>query len=130
MATIFCAKINAVISALAEGFRGKGEAIGQAITDFNQVLLAVNPRTELIRADWRAFKGFNDAYGAAAAEEIRRVVTIFRELRSGRTEDGLTALKIPSGSLSTAEAISVVTTGMPTVLLRSPLRHKRIHVNR
>jgi phospholipid/cholesterol/gamma-HCH transport system substrate-binding protein len=60
------AKINAVISALAEGFRGKGEAIGQAITDFNQVLLAVNPRTELIRADWRAFKGFNDAYGAAA----------------------------------------------------------------
>jgi phospholipid/cholesterol/gamma-HCH transport system substrate-binding protein len=60
------AKINAVLGALAEGFRGKGEAIGQAITDFNQVLLAVNPRTELIRADWRAFKGFNDAYGAAA----------------------------------------------------------------
>jgi phospholipid/cholesterol/gamma-HCH transport system substrate-binding protein len=60
------AKINAVIAALAEGFRGKGEAIGQAITDFNQVLMAVNPRTELIRSDWRAFKGFNDAYGAAA----------------------------------------------------------------
>lgn len=60
------AKINAVISALAEGFRGKGEAIGQAVTDFNQVLLEVNPRTELIRQDWRAFKGFNDAYGAAA----------------------------------------------------------------
>jgi phospholipid/cholesterol/gamma-HCH transport system substrate-binding protein len=60
------AKINAVISALAEGFRGKGQAIGQAITDFNQVLLEVNPRTELIRQDWRAFKGFNDAYGAAA----------------------------------------------------------------
>ncbi len=46
------------------------------------------------------------------ADEIRRVVTIFRELRSGRTEDGLTALKIPSGSLSTAEAISVVTNGV------------------
>jgi phospholipid/cholesterol/gamma-HCH transport system substrate-binding protein len=60
------AKINAVISALAEGFRGKGEAIGQAITDFNQVLLAVNPRSELIRADYRAFKGFSDTYSAAA----------------------------------------------------------------
>ena len=60
------AKINAVISALAEGFRGKGEAIGQAITDFNQVLMAVNPRSELIRADYRAFKGFSDTYSAAA----------------------------------------------------------------
>jgi phospholipid/cholesterol/gamma-HCH transport system substrate-binding protein len=60
------AKINAVLGALAEGFRGKGEAIGQAITDFNQVLMAVNPRSELIRADWRAFKGFNDAYSGAA----------------------------------------------------------------
>lgn len=59
-------KINAVIAALAEGFRGKGEAIGQAITDFNQVLLAVNPRSDLIRSDWRAFKGFSDTYGAAA----------------------------------------------------------------
>lgn len=48
----------------------------------------------------------------AAAEEIRRVVTIFRELRSGVTEDGRTALKVPTGSLSTAEAISVVTNGM------------------
>jgi phospholipid/cholesterol/gamma-HCH transport system substrate-binding protein len=60
------AKINAVVSALAEGFRGKGEAIGQAITDFNQVLMAVNPRSELIRADWRAFGGFSDAYAGAA----------------------------------------------------------------
>lgn len=60
------AKINGVLSALAEGFRGKGQAIGQSITDFNQVLMAVNPRSELIRADWRAFKGFNDTYSAAA----------------------------------------------------------------
>jgi MoxR-like ATPase len=48
----------------------------------------------------------------AAMEEIRRVVTIFRELRSGRTEDGRTTLKSPTGTLSTAEAISVVTNGM------------------
>ena len=42
----------------------------------------------------------------SALEEIRRVVTIFRELRSGVTEDGRTKLKSPSGTLSTAEAIS------------------------
>ena len=44
--------------------------------------------------------------------EIRRVVTVFRELRRGVTEDGKTSLKIPSGTLSTAEAISVVTNGL------------------
>ncbi len=48
----------------------------------------------------------------AALEEIRRVVTVFRELRSGVTEDGRTKLKSPSGTLSTAEAISVVTAGL------------------
>ncbi|MEL6358191.1 MAG: AAA family ATPase, partial [Bacteroidota bacterium] len=42
------------------------------------------------------------------AEEIRKLVTIFRELRSGQTEDGRTKLKSPSSTLSTAEAISVV----------------------
>ena len=45
-------------------------------------------------------------------EEIRRVVTIFREMRSGQTEDGKNKLKSPSGTLSTAEAISVVNNGM------------------
>ena len=47
-----------------------------------------------------------------AADEIRRVVTIFRELREGVTSDGGTSLKVPSGTLSTAEAISVVTNGL------------------
>ena len=47
-----------------------------------------------------------------ALEEVRRVVTVFRELRAGLTEDGRTKLKSPSGSLSTAEAISVVNQGL------------------
>jgi MoxR-like ATPase len=47
-----------------------------------------------------------------AVDEIRRVVTIFRELRSGVTADGRSAVKTPSGTLSTAEAISVVTHGL------------------
>lgn len=47
-----------------------------------------------------------------ALEEIRRVVTVFRELRSGVTRDGKTKVKSPSGTLSTAEAISVLSNGL------------------
>jgi len=47
-----------------------------------------------------------------ALEEIRRVVTVFRELRSGITADGKTKLKMPSGTLSPAEAISVINSGL------------------
>ncbi len=47
-----------------------------------------------------------------ASDEIRRVVTVFRELRDGVTADGRTRLKSPSGTLSTAEAISVITGGL------------------
>jgi MoxR-like ATPase len=42
-----------------------------------------------------------------ADKEIARIVAIFRELRDGQTLDGKLKLKTPSGSLSTAEAISV-----------------------
>lgn len=47
-----------------------------------------------------------------AAEQIRRVVTIFRELRGGLTEDGRAKIKSPSGTLSAGEAISVVNSGL------------------
>lgn len=46
------------------------------------------------------------------ASEVERIVTIFRELRDGKTLDGKTALKVPSGSLSTAEAIAVMVGGL------------------
>jgi hypothetical protein len=46
------------------------------------------------------------------ADEVRRVVTIFRELRGGATEDGKVTLKTPSGGLSTAEAIGVMVSGI------------------
>jgi len=42
-----------------------------------------------------------------ADQEITRIVTLFRELREGRTLNGKTKLKTSTGSLSTAEAISV-----------------------
>ncbi|MBA3715779.1 MAG: AAA family ATPase [Pyrinomonadaceae bacterium] len=49
---------------------------------------------------------------APALAEIRRVVTVFRELRNGVTEDGKTKLKTPTGTMSTAEAISVLNSGL------------------
>jgi MoxR-like ATPase len=48
----------------------------------------------------------------APADEIRRVVNVFRELRTGQSEDGRIKLKTPSGTMSTAEAISVIVQGM------------------
>lgn len=48
---------------------------------------------------------------AAPIEEIKRLVTIFRELREGKTMDGRSKLKQPSSTLSTAEAISVINSG-------------------
>jgi MoxR-like ATPase len=47
-----------------------------------------------------------------ADDAIEKVVTIFRELRSGQTLDGKNKIKSPSGVLSTAEAISLLANSM------------------
>jgi phospholipid/cholesterol/gamma-HCH transport system substrate-binding protein len=60
------AKLNAVLTAFSDGLRGQGPAIGQATTDANQVLLAVNTRAQALQHDWRSLQGFSDTYGAAA----------------------------------------------------------------
>jgi phospholipid/cholesterol/gamma-HCH transport system substrate-binding protein len=60
------AKLNSILSAVAESVRGKGDAIGQAITDSNNVLLAVNPRMETVRQDWQLFGQTTKAYSDAA----------------------------------------------------------------
>ena len=39
-------------------------------------------------------------------------MTIFRELRDGKTADGQQKLKSPTGTLSTAEIISVINSGV------------------
>ncbi len=62
------AKLNAVLTAVADGVRGKGQRMGQATTDLNTVLTALNERNETIRADWRSFRHFNDTYAAAASD--------------------------------------------------------------
>lgn len=63
-------KLNAVLTALADGVRGQGERIGEATTAANQVLLALNPRSETVRQDWRSLKAFSDTYDAAAQDIV------------------------------------------------------------
>jgi phospholipid/cholesterol/gamma-HCH transport system substrate-binding protein len=67
------AKLNAVLTAVADAVRGKGDRIGEATTDLNEVLTALNDRSDTIRQDWRSFKRFNDTY-AAAAKDILSVL--------------------------------------------------------
>jgi len=61
-------KLNAVLTAVAEGVRGQGQRIGEATTDLNQVLRALNSRSDTLRDDWRTFKDLNDTYAAAAPD--------------------------------------------------------------
>jgi phospholipid/cholesterol/gamma-HCH transport system substrate-binding protein len=62
------AKLNGVLSAVAEGVRGKGDRIGQAITEGNQALLTVNPRMSTVRKDWQLFGKTTQAYSDAAQD--------------------------------------------------------------
>ncbi|MGB9252310.1 MAG: MCE family protein, partial [Mycobacterium sp.] len=59
-------KLNAVLSAVAEGVRGQGQRMGEATTDLNQVLLALNARSDTIRQDWRKLGDLSNTYDAAA----------------------------------------------------------------
>jgi MoxR-like ATPase len=84
---------------------------------FNTVILPVpdsmEEEIEIVRRRVESFEKIMELPAEKPAlQEIRRIVTIFRELRSGVTLDGKSKLKVPTGTLSTAEAISVVNSGL------------------
>ncbi|HEY5392092.1 MAG TPA: AAA family ATPase [Hanamia sp.] len=84
---------------------------------FNTVILPVpdsmDEEIDIVRRRVESFEKVMELPAEPPAlQEIRRIVTIFRELRNGVTIDGKTKIKIPSGTLSTAEAISVVNSGL------------------
>ena len=62
------AKLNAVLSAIADGVRGQGEVIGAATTDANQVLAALNDRSATMQRNWQSIRGFSDTYGVAGRD--------------------------------------------------------------
>lgn len=74
-------KLNAVLTAVADGVRGQGERMGQATTDLNEVLQALNSRSETFRQDWRAFGRLSDTYSAAAQD----IVTILNTASTAST---------------------------------------------
>lgn len=62
------AKLNGVLTAFAEGFRGQGRSIGEAITDTSQVLAALNSRSDAIGQSWISTADFADTYTTAATD--------------------------------------------------------------
>ena len=97
--------------------RGVNELSSALKRRFNTVILPVpNTIEEEVSIVQRRVESLGRALElpaeVPALEEIQRVVTIFRELRNGVTIDGKTKLKSPTGTLSPAEAISVVNSGM------------------
>ncbi|HET6313405.1 MAG TPA: AAA family ATPase [Chloroflexia bacterium] len=97
--------------------RGVNELSSALKRRFNTVVL---PVPETLEEEVQIVRQRVESLGRAlelpveppALEEVRRVVTVFRELRDGVTLDKKTKLKQPSGTLSTAEAISVVNSGL------------------
>src|SRR6187399_97039 len=84
---------------------------------FNTVILpvpdSIDEEIDIVRRRVESFEKVMEVPAEAPPlQEIRRIVTILRELRNGVTLDGKTKLKVPSGTLSTAEAISVVNSGL------------------
>jgi phospholipid/cholesterol/gamma-HCH transport system substrate-binding protein len=59
-------KLNAVLTAVAQGVRGQGERMGEATTDLNQVLLALNARSDTMRKDWQKLGALSKTYDASA----------------------------------------------------------------
>lgn len=97
--------------------RGVNELSSALKRRFNTVILptpaTAEQEVEIVRQRVEALgRALEIPAEPAALEQIRRVVTVFRELRDGKTEDGKAKLKQPTGSMSTAEAISVVSSGL------------------
>jgi MoxR-like ATPase len=106
-----------VIAAANNRDKGVNELSSALLRRFNTVILPVpDSMDEEIDIVDRRVASLGQALELPAEkpalEEIRRVVTVFREMRSGTTSDGKTKLKSPSGTLSTAEAISVINSGL------------------
>ncbi|WP_370331489.1 MCE family protein [Mycolicibacterium hippocampi] len=122
------AKLNAVLTALSDGFRGQGLRIGESITDANQVLLAINPRSEAMGENWRAFKEVSDIYGRSA-DDILAVLDAASTTSTTITQRGAALDQLLLQTIGFAEAgtnllavnqknlVDTITTAAPTTSL-------------
>jgi MoxR-like ATPase len=105
-----------VIATANDRDRGVNELSAALQRRFNTVVLPLpadaEQEVEIVRRRVQQLGRALELPATPALDELRRVVTVFRELRGGRTADGRAKLKTPTATLSTAEAISVVTGGL------------------
>lgn len=97
------AKMNSILSAFAQSVRGKGDRIGHAITDANDILLTVNPRMHTIDRDWRLF-GKTAAIYSDAAHDILSILDSATTTSATLTENqrSLDTLLLSAAGLSQA----------------------------
>lgn len=106
-----------VIATANDRDRGVNDLSSAMRRRFNTVHLplpeTVEEETEIVRQRSEAIGRALELPGELPAlQDIQRLVTIFRELRDGMTLDRKSKLKSPTGTLSTAEAISVLNSGL------------------
>src|SRR6516162_2468341 len=111
------AKGFSVIATANTRDRGVNDMSAALKRRFNMVVLptpaTLETEVDIVRKRVKELGANLDLTAAPPAEDaVTQVVTIFRELRAGQTLDGKNKLKVPSGVLSTAEAISVLANGM------------------
>ncbi len=107
----------AVIATANTRDRGVNDMSAALKRRFNIVVLpspaTIESEIDIVRRRVRDLAAHLELKAKVPADEaIEKVVTIFRELRTGQTLDGKAKLKTPSGVLSTAEAISVLANSM------------------
>ncbi len=107
----------AVIATANTRDRGVNDMSAALKRRFNIVVLpspaTIESEIDIVRRRVRDLASHLELKARVPADEaIEKVVTIFRELRTGQTLDGKAKLKTPSGVLSTAEAISVLANSM------------------
>lgn len=107
----------AVIATANTRDRGVNDMSAALKRRFNIVVLpspaTIESEIDIVRRRVRDLASHLELKAKVPADEaIEKVVTIFRELRTGQTLDGKAKLKTPSGVLSTAEAISVLANSM------------------
>jgi MoxR-like ATPase len=106
-----------IIATANDRDRGVNDLSSALLRRFNTVVL---PLSESLEEEAEIVRQRSEAMGRAlelpaeapALQDIQKLVTIFRELREGVTLDRRTKVKVPSGTLSTAEAISVLNNGL------------------
>lgn len=110
------AKLNAILTAVADGVRGRGEAMGQAITDSSEITVALNNRSTALGDNWRAIKGAGDTYERVVDDlvNILDAASVTSTTVVGQ-QDALDALLLNVIGLAHAGTELLATNGRPIV---------------